>query len=53
MLARTEVSLRLKRTELIVSVEVGKVRLETGRLLKGDELRNGHFSGTYFVSSQI
>ena len=33
MLARTEDSLRLKRTLVIVSVEVGNVRFEMGALL--------------------
>lgn len=32
-LARTEVSLRLNRTAVMVSVEVGKVRLDIGALL--------------------
>lgn len=33
ILARTEDSLRLKRTFVIVSVDVGNVRFETGALL--------------------
>ena len=33
MLASTDDSLRLKRTAVIVSTEVGKVRLETGVVL--------------------
>ncbi len=33
MLARTDGSLRLKRTAVIVSVDVGKVRLDIGALL--------------------
>jgi hypothetical protein len=35
MEARIEVSLRLKRTEVTVSVDVGRVRLEIGALLMG------------------
>ena len=34
MLARTDASARLKRTEVTVSVEVGRVRLEMAALLK-------------------
>ena len=34
MLARTDDSAILKRTDVIVSVEVGKVRFETGALLR-------------------
>lgn len=34
MLARTEDSLMLKRTDVIVSVDVGNVRFEMGALLK-------------------
>jgi hypothetical protein len=34
-LARTDDSLRLKRTAVIVSVDTGKVRFETGALLVG------------------
>jgi hypothetical protein len=33
MLARTEGSLRLKRTAVIVSVDVGKVKFDIGALL--------------------
>ena len=35
MLARTDDSLRLKRTAVIVSVEVGNVRSDIGELLRG------------------
>ena len=34
MLARTDDSAILKRTDVIVSVEAGKVRFETGALLR-------------------
>ena len=34
MLARTDDSAILKRTDVIVSVEVGKIRFETGALLR-------------------
>jgi len=34
MLARTEDSLMLKRTDVIVSIEVGNVRFEIGALLR-------------------
>ena len=36
ILARTDGSLRLKRTEVIVSVDVGKVRSDIGALLDPD-----------------
>lgn len=36
MLASTDGSLRLKRTAVIVSVDVGKVRLDIGALLNTD-----------------
>ena len=34
ILARTDGSLKLNRTAVIVSVDVGKVRLDTGALLR-------------------
>jgi hypothetical protein len=38
MLARTDDSAILKRTDVIVSVEVGNVRFETGALLREESL---------------
>ena len=40
ILARTDDSAMLKRTDVIVSVEVGNVRFETGALLKKEEFVN-------------
>lgn len=57
MLASTDDSLILKRTELIVSVDVGKVRFDTGALLeKISWVRNVCQVSrriAYFVSSHI
>jgi len=57
MLASTDDSLMLKRTEVIVSVDVGKVRFDTGALLaKISSVRaSSQFSKKLanFVSSHI
>lgn len=57
MLASTDDSLILKRTELIVSVDVGKVRFDTGALLKKISCVRSPCQASgrraYFVSSHI
>lgn len=57
MLASTDDSLILKRTELIVSVDVGKVRFDTGALLEKISCVRSPCQASrrraYFVSSHI
>jgi len=56
MLASTDDSLILKRTKLIVSVDVGKVRFDTGALLKKISCVRIPCQASrraYFVSSHI
>jgi len=55
MLARTDGSAMLNRTDVIVSVEVGNVRFETGALLRKEILiwKEIRKQKKYFVSSHI